>query len=103
MFFRNNAGIAGNVRNDQSPLTGAPGQLQPGLIAVLLLTFHFSPSPARLLLRDQPQEKGLFLLVCRLLLLFGSAFSRDRGAFLGTQSGNPFSVSRFPALSLVRS
>jgi hypothetical protein len=72
-------------------------------IVVLPLTFQFSPSPARLLLGINRKRRGLSWLVRRLLLLFGSAFSRGRGTFLGTQSGNPLSVSRFPALSLVRS
>ena len=67
--------------------------------------FYFSPFTfsGRLLLGINRKRRGLSWLVRRLLLLFGSAFSRGRGTFLGTQSGNPFSVSRFPALSLVRS
>ena len=44
-----------------------------------------------------------FSLVCALLLLCGSAFSRSGGGFLSSQPGDPFSVSGFPSLGLVRS
>ena len=44
-----------------------------------------------------------FSLVCSLLLLFGSVFSGSRGGFLSPQPGDPFGVSGFPSLGLVRS
>ena len=43
-----------------------------------------------------------FSLVCSLLLL-GSVFSGSCGGFLGSQPGDPFSISGFPSLGLVRS
>jgi hypothetical protein len=62
-------------------------------------------SPGRLLLRDEPQEKVILLsdLVCGLLLLFGSVFGRRGGGFLSSEPSDPFRVSVFPSLGLVRS
>ena len=44
-----------------------------------------------------------FLIGCRFLLFLGSAFGRSRGVFLGPQPGDPFSISCFPGLRLIRS
>lgn len=44
-----------------------------------------------------------FLIGCRFLLFLGSALGRSRGVFLGPQPGDPFSISCFPGLRLIRS